>query len=76
MDSILVKPRNKEELDLVSSVLTRMNIKNSIQKTRQMKKKRAKEAFLDSLPERLNEVKLHMEGKLELKSWDEVKNSL
>ncbi len=76
METIVVKPRNKVELELVSSLLKRMNIRSAIQKKESSKKKKAKAEFLDSLEGRLSEVKQHMEGKIKLKSWDELYNSL
>lgn len=39
-------------------------------------KKKGKEDFLNSLSDRLNQVKLDMEGKIKLKSWDELYNEL
>lgn len=76
METIIVKPRNKVEMELVSSLLKRMNIRSAIQKKEISKKKKAKAEFLDSLEGRLSEVKQHMEGKIKLKSWDELYNSL
>lgn len=78
METLVVKPRNKEELAFVSDLMKRMNIRTSIQKKEATvnAKKKAKEDFLNSLPDRLNQVKLHMEGKLKLKSWDELYNEL
>ena len=76
METIVVKPRNKVELELVSSLLKRMNIRSAIQKKESSKKKKAKAEFLDSLEGRLSEVKQHIDGKIKLKSWDELYNSL
>ncbi len=76
MDTIIVKPRNKEELELVSSYLKRKKIRSVVQKKESLKKKKAKVEFLKSLEGRLKEVQLHMEGKIELKDWDEVYKSL
>jgi hypothetical protein len=76
MDTILVKPKNKEELELVSTLMQKMNIRTSIQRKDLLKKQKAKKEFLDSLPARFEEVKLHMEGKLELKNARELLNEL
>lgn len=77
METVIVKPRNKEELVLVSALMQRMNIPvSSACKKKLTPKKKAKEKFLDSLEERLNEVKLHMDGKIKLKSWDELYKEL
>ncbi|MCU0388644.1 MAG: hypothetical protein MUE71_08570 [Chitinophagaceae bacterium] len=66
MDTILVKPRNKEELDLVQTLLKRMDIRAQVVSAEKARKKKAKQEFLDSLPERLKQVELHMQGKIEL----------
>ena len=76
METILVKPRNKEELELVSSILKHMKIRSFVQKKEMAKKKKAKAEFLDSLEGRLKEVQQHVDGKIKLKSWDELFNSL
>lgn len=76
METILVKPRNREELELVSTILKRMDIPSAIQKKAMAKKKKAKADFLDSLEGRLKEVQQDVEGKIQLKSWDELYNSL
>jgi hypothetical protein len=76
METIVVKPKNKEELDLVFSMLKKMNIRSSIQKKEILAKKKAKEEFLNSLPKRLNEVKLHMEGKIKLKDARSLLNEI
>jgi hypothetical protein len=76
METVLVKPKNKAELELVTAMLKRMNISAAVQKKQATKKKKAKEDFLNSLSSRLNEVKLHTEGKIKLKSWDELYSEL
>jgi hypothetical protein len=76
MEAILVKPKNKEEFDAITFMLKKMKINSSIIKKENKAKQKAKQEFLDSLPHRLNEVKLHMQGKIKLKSWDEVYNEL
>jgi hypothetical protein len=76
MDTIIVKPRNQEELTLVSTLLKRMDISSRIVSAEKERKKKAKQEFLDSLPARLKEVELHMQGKIELQSWDELLKEL
>ncbi|MBC7867003.1 MAG: hypothetical protein H7X88_05660 [Gloeobacteraceae cyanobacterium ES-bin-316] len=76
METIIVKPKNKEELELVSVLLKRMNIRAHVQKKTIIQKKKIKEQFLESLEGRLKEVQLHMAGKIKLKSWDEVYKDL
>jgi hypothetical protein len=71
METLTVKPRSKKQLEQVTAYLKRYNIPMSV-----AEKKKAKEKFLNSLEGRLNQVKLHMEGKIKLKSWDELKNEL
>lgn len=76
METITVKPRSKKEFEQVTAYLRRYNIPLSVKDKKAAAKKKAKEKFLNSLEGRLNEVKLHMEGKIKLKSWDELKNEL
>ena len=76
METIIVKPRNKVEMELVSSLLKRMNIRSAIQKKEKSKKQKAKVEFLDSLEGRLNEVKQHLEGKIKLKDARTLLNEL
>jgi hypothetical protein len=66
MDTILVKPRNKEELDFVQTLLKRMDIRAQVVSAEKARKKKAKQEFLDSLPGRLKQVELHMQSKIEL----------
>ncbi len=53
-----------------------MDIGSRIVSEEKERKKKAKQEFLDSLPGRLKEVELHMQGKIELKSWDEIVKEL
>ena len=75
METILIKPRNKEELQLDSKLMKGMNIKSVVQKEKPKLTKK-EQNFLDSLPKRLKEVQDHMDGKIKLKSWDEVYKEL
>ena len=78
METLVVKPRNKEELAFVADLMKRMNIHTSVQKKELSAnaKKKAKEDFLNSLPNRLNQVQLHMEGKIKLKDARDLINEL
>lgn len=76
MDTIIVKPRNQEELTLVSTILRRMDIRSKVISAEKERKKKAKQEFLNSLPARLKEVELHMEGKIELQDARELLNEL
>ncbi len=76
MEAIVVNPRNKDEFELVSKLLKQMKIKSTVVKKSSLAKKNEKEEFLNSLPKRINQVKLHMQGKVKLKSWDDLKKEL
>ncbi len=76
MEAIVVNPRNKDEFELVSKLLKQMKIKSTVVKKSSSAKKNGKEEFLNSLPKRINQVKLHMQGKVKLKSWDDLKKEL
>jgi DNA replication initiation complex subunit (GINS family) len=67
MDTIIIKPKNKEELELISTLMERMNISASVQKDEVKKLTKAEKEFLDSLPKRLQEVQDHLDGKIKLK---------
>ena len=75
MKTILIKPKDKEEFELVSLLLKRMRINSIVQKEKPKLTKKEK-AFLKSLPKRLKEVQDHMDGKIKLKSWDDVQKSI
>lgn len=66
MEAIVVKVRNKDEFDLVNKLFKQMKIRSTVVKKKPVEKKKEKEAFRNSLPNRLNEVKLHMQGKVKL----------
>ncbi len=76
METIIIKPRNKDEFDLVSKLLKKMQIRTSVFKQKETKNKKSKAEFLDSLPKRLSQVKLHEEGKLKLKDAKDLLNEL
>jgi len=73
METIVVRPRNKDEFELVSKLLKKMKIRTSVSKQQD---KKTKARFLNSLPKRLNEVRLHEEGKLKLKDAKDLLNEL
>jgi hypothetical protein len=76
MDTIIVLPRNQEELTRVSTMLRQMDIRSKLVNTEKERKKKAKKEFLDSLPGRLKEVELHMEGKIELQDARDLLNEI
>jgi hypothetical protein len=76
METITIKPRNKKELELVTSIMQHLSIPTSLSEKKAAAKKKAKKAFLNSLEGRLKEVQQHIEGKVHLKSWDELYKEL
>ncbi len=80
MEKVIVEPRNKKELQLISAYMKRRNIRSTVlqrvAKKKKIYKKKAKEDFLNSLEGRLNEVKLHMEGKIKLKDARDLLNEI
>ena len=66
METLLVKPKNIEELQFVQSVLNRMKIKTEVFEVNE--KKRRKKAFLDSFDSRLEQVNQDMRGEIKLKN--------
>lgn len=76
METITIKPRNKKELELVTSIMQHLSIPTSSSEKNSSAKKKAKEVFLHSLEDRLNQVQQHIDGKVHLKSWDELYKEL
>lgn len=76
METITIKPRNKKELELVTSIMQHLSIPTSLSEKNSLAKKKAKEVFLHSLEDRLNQVQQHIDGKIHLKSWDELYKEL
>ena len=66
METLLVKPKNLEELQLVQSVLNRMKIKSEIFEINE--KKRRKKALLDSFDNRVKQVNQDLRGEIKLKN--------
>ena len=66
METLLVKPKNIEELQFVQSVMNRMKIKTEVFEVNE--KKRRKKAFLDSFDSRLEQVNQDMRGEIKLKN--------
>jgi len=69
-----VKPKNKEELLFVQSVLNRMKIKNELRE-KDLKKHR-KQEFLDSLEGRVEELNQAIRGEIELRTLDQFVDEL
>jgi len=76
METITIKPRNKRELELVSSIMQHLSIPTSLTEKNAAAKKKAKEVFLNSLEDRLKEVQQHIEGKVNLKDARDLLNEL
>ncbi len=69
METLIVKPKNTEELLFVQMMLNRMKIKSEVQELE--KKKRLKKEFLDSFDRRVAEVNQAIRGEIELQSLDD-----
>ncbi|MFT4094995.1 MAG: hypothetical protein QM640_15295 [Niabella sp.] len=76
METIIIRPKNKEELKLVSTLMERMKIPASIQKKKVKKLTKTEKDFLDSFPRRFKEMQDDIDGKVALKEWDEVYKEL
>ena len=66
METVLVQPKNKEELEVVKKFLQQRQIKMEV--VDKKAKQRRKEGFLDSLPGRLQEVERAERGEIKLKN--------
>lgn len=74
MDTLLVKPRGKEELLFVQTLLKRMRVKTEV--LEKSGKKRRKEEFLDSLERSFKDVERAERGEIKLKSAYDLLNEL
>ena len=74
METLLVKPKNIEELQLVQSVLNRMKIKSEVFEINE--KKRRKKTFLDSFDNRVKQVNQDLRGEIKLKNAFDLLNEL
>lgn len=66
METLLVKPKNIEELQFVQTFLKRMKIKSEIFEAN--KKKRRKKDFLDSFESRVEQINQDLRGEIKLKN--------
>ena len=66
MESLIVKPRNLEEMQFVQSVLNRMKIKSEVMEMSE--KKRRKKEFLDSFERRVEQINQDLKGEIKLKN--------
>lgn len=74
MDTLLVKPKDKEELLFVQTLLKRMRVKTEV--LEKSGKKRRKEEFLDSLERSFKEAERAERGEVKLKSAYDLLNEL
>ena len=74
METLLVKPKNIEELQFVQSVLNRMKIKSEVFEINE--KKRRKKVFLDSFDNRIKQVNQDLRGEIKLKNAFDLLNEL
>lgn len=66
METLLVKPKNIEELQFVQTFLKRMKIKSEIFEANE--KKRRKKEFLDSFESRVEQINQDLRGEIKLKN--------
>lgn len=81
MEILLVKPKNKEELDFLINFFERADISSEVHEEvkdlyRKKKKKSSKEKILDSIEKGYREALLHSEVKLNLKTAKELLDEL
>ncbi len=79
MESIIIQPKNKEELIFVTEFLKRANIKSSVSLvtgTISQKEKDRKEEILEGITRGYKQAILHSEGKIKLKSAKQLLDEL
>ncbi|WP_019989443.1 hypothetical protein [Rudanella lutea] len=74
MQTILVQPRNQEELQLVTQLMKRMKIRASL--VEETPKQRKKREILDSLERSVDEMNAYLRGEVEMKSADDFLKEL
>jgi len=74
METLIVKPKNMEELHFVQTMLNRMRIKSEVKEVD--KKKRLKKEFLDSFEKRVEQVNQDLAGEIKLKNAFDLLNEL
>lgn len=75
MQTVVVRPRNEEELQLVTQLLKRMKI-NAQVVDENTHKRRAKQRVLSDLEKSVEAVNRHTKGTFSLKSADQLLNEL
>lgn len=73
METIILSPRNAQELAFVTEFVKRTKLKATFVVDEKRKKKKE---FLDSFDGRVNQVNRHMRGEIELPTLDEFLNGL
>lgn len=74
MQQIIVRPRNQEELQLVTQLMKRMRIKADVEE--EMPKAKRKREILESIERSANEVNAALRGEIKLKSARELLDEL
>jgi hypothetical protein len=74
METLIVKPKNIEELHFVQTMLNKMRIKSEVKE--QNKKKQLKKEFLDSFERRVEQVNQDLAGEIKLKNAFDLLNEL
>lgn len=75
MQTIVVKPRNSEELQLVTQLMKRMKIKADVVEQAPSKAER-KQQILNSIENNAHEVSAALRGEVQLKSARELLDEL
>ena len=77
MQNVIVRPRNQEELQLVTQLMKRMNIKaDIIEVEKGTSKTKRKQEILGSLERSAKEANAALRGEIKLKSARELLNEL
>lgn len=74
METLIVKPKNIEELHFVQTMLNKMRMKSEVKE--QNKKKQLKKEFLDSFEWRVEQVNQDLAGEIKLKNAFDLLNEL
>ncbi|WP_040006540.1 DUF2683 family protein [Fibrisoma limi] len=74
MQTIIVHPKNQEELQFVTQLMKRMKIKAAV--IDEQPKQRKKQEILEGLERSVDQMNAHLRGEIKLRSADELLNEL
>ena len=75
MEQLIIKIKNKKEIPFLKKLLKQMDFVEVVDPSSKKKKSRKKE-ILDEIEESVEQVKLHLDGKIKLRPLQELLDEL